>query len=506
MRCRGRVARVTRPTRHSVPRAWIAAGKVPVNALHLRLAAWALQQCHVYGCIAGLAVCGVTACASGADKAPTKSEPAAAAAADAKEEFRTAKREIQARLRNKQPFERIAALRQVGHYPTVDAAKLVVGVGLKDDTPEVRSAAYDTLLDFKDDPEIARYLLLTVSKETRRGSQSATALPLVAVLLASNVPGMDREVTAYLERQGNTHEGLALLETLADELGDHGQAEDVPSLAKLTALKTFHEEFGLRRAVVQALVKISASQAIGQLISILEKVQGEIRGEILKHLTDSTGEEFGLDSKAWSDWWKDNEKTFQMNGAAGPRKEVKGLAAGPGAGGSMYYGLRIYAQKLVFIIDTSGSMMGPRLAAAKRELLQAVDGLSDDTQFSIVAFNSVVYPWQKQLVPANSTMKQAAARWINALEIGATTASYDALEAGLRFDAEAIYFLTDGAPHGGKVSSPPDIVTLISRENYTRRLSIYTIGIDAGPAGGLFDEFLAALARQNWGVYRRVDQ
>ena len=142
--------------------------------------------------------------------------------------------------------------------------------------------------------------------------------------------------------------------------------------------------------------------AIGQLVTILEKVKGEIRGEIVKYLTEATGQDLGLDSAAWTEWWKDNEKTFQA-AAAVPRKDVKELAAGRGAGGtSMYYGLSIYAQKLVFIIDISSSMIGPRLAAAKRELLQAVDGLTEDTQFSIVAFNSMVHPWQRQLVPANA--------------------------------------------------------------------------------------------------------
>jgi hypothetical protein len=92
------------------------------------------------------------------------------------------------------------------------------------------------------------------------------------------------------------------------------------------------------------------------------------------------------------------------------------------------------------------------------------------------------------------------------LEADAMTASYDALEAALRFDAEAIYFLTDGAPHGGKVSAPADIVQMITRANYSRRVSINTIGIGVGAAGGLFDEFLSVLAKQNWGVYRRVDE
>ena len=56
------------------------------------------------------------------------------------------------------------------------------------------------------------------------------------------------------------------------------------------------------------------------------------------------------------------------------------------------------------------------------------------------------------------------------------------------------------------MQNPAEIVTLITRANYARRLSIYTIGIGAGPQGGIFDEFLTQLAKQNWGQYRRVDQ
>ena len=430
----------------------------------------------------------------------------------AKDEFRAVRRDIQARLRNKQPFERIAAVRDLHHYPTVEAAKLLVAVGLKDDTPEVRSAAYDTLLDFKDDAEIARHLLVTLNKETRRGATNPTTLPMLAVLMASSLPDIERDVSAYLDRQAGTRDGLALIEMLADELGEHAQAEDVPSLTRLTTISAFAREFGLRRAVAQALIRINAPEAIGQLIALLETIRGEIRGEIVQHLTTATGQDLGLEAGPWREWWKENEKTFQTTGAVASA-DAKNPAPAAGVGRSMYYGLSIYAQKLVFIIDTSGSMLEPttnfqgtRLAAAKRELLQAIDRLPEDTQFSIVAFNSMVYPWQKQLVAANNTMKNSATRWVNNLEPGNSTASYDALEAGLHFDAEALFFLTDGAPHGGKVQNPVEIVTLITRANYARRLSIYTLGIGVGPAGGVFDEFLSTLAKQNWGVYRRVDQ
>ena len=390
---------------------------------------------------------------------------------DAKDEFPPPRRTFKPGCATSKSLSALRALRDAGKYPTIDAAKLVVSVGLKDDAPEVRNAAYDTLLDFKDNAEVARYLLVTVNKETRRGNAGPNTLPMLGVLLSSSLPDIERDVTAYLEKQANGHDGPVLVAALADELGGHGQPDDVALLAKLSELSTFEREFGLRRAIVQALIKIGSTPAVGQLIAILEKVKGEIRGDIVQYLNDATGQDLGMDSAAWTEWWKDNEKTFQAPGGVVQRKDVKDFAAagrGGGRGTSMYYGLSIYAQKLVFIIDISSSMLGPRLAAAKRELLQAVDGLTEDMEFSIVAFNSDVHPWQRQFVPANAQMKQAASRWITMLECNSMTASYDALEAGLRFDAEALYFLTDGEPHGGKVSAPPEIVRLITQVNYSR--------------------------------------
>ena len=101
----------------------------------------------------------------------------------------------------------------------------------------------------------------------------------------------------------------------------------------------------------------------------------------------------------------------------------------------------------------------PRSASYCKRL----DGLTDDAQFSVLAFNGEVYAWRKQLTPANAAMKEAAQHWVASLETANSTASYDALEAGLQFDAEAIFFLTDGVPQGGNINNPADIVALITR-------------------------------------------
>ena len=102
--------------------------------------------------------------------------------------------------------------------------------------------------------------------------------------------------------------------------------------------------------------------------------------------------------------------------------------------------------------------------------------------------------WQPKLVPATSENREIACRFVYAQELGPQTASYDALEAALTFDAEAIYFLTDGAPFGGKVTQPVQIVTLITKLNRLRRMTINSIGIGVGANGNVFDAFLKALA------------
>ena len=122
-----------------------------------------------------------------------------------------------------------------------------------------------------------------------------------------------------------------------------------------------------------------------------------------------------------------------------------------------------------------------------------------------MVFNSSVSTWQRQLVAATEGSKKAAIHYVNSQGTHFFTASYDALEAALQFDTEAIYFLSDGAPYGGKIAAPVDIVAAITAANRTRRISIYTIGVGAGIPGGPLDLFLKTLAEKNLGLYRRVD-
>ena len=75
---------------------------------------------------------------------------------------------------------------------------------------------------------------------------------MLGVLLASTLPDIDKDVISYLEKQANSHDGLALVEALADELGGHGQPEDAAPLAKLVALPSFERDSASPRSCAGA--------------------------------------------------------------------------------------------------------------------------------------------------------------------------------------------------------------------------------------------------------------
>src|SRR5204863_615605 len=199
-------------------------------------------------------------------------------------------------------------------------------------------------------------------------------------------------------------------------------------------------------------------------------------------------------------WWNEKEKSFEFPPEKKPQPiaHIGPQAAKPPQNGPSYYGLPLSGAKIIFIIDTSGSMIGPRIFAAKRELSRAIGELPEGVEFNIIAFNSRTYAWQSKLVPASAENKQSAQYFVVALGLASQTASYDALDTALQFDGEAIYFLTDGAPVGGRITSPPDIVRTITQQNRFRRMTINSLGIGVGFPGNPFDNFLSALAQHNF--------
>jgi von Willebrand factor type A domain len=430
---------------------------------------------------------------------------ALAAESNLEKEFRSVQRSIQAQMKSKNREQRLAAVRRLEAYPLVEAAKVLLLSGMASGDDEVRRASYETLLEFKEDTAIGLFLALAIEKDLKRGVVDDGTCAGMGVLLAAKNPELEKKTEQLLEQASNTPttSGLLLLVTVADELGIQASEASLNSLLKLRRLPLFTKHFAFRRAVTQGLMRVRQVGAVTALVEILPESQGEIRSDIVRYLIAISGQNIGPDPVLWAGWWKTSKATFKFADPARPVPAVRANVAQPGA--KSYYGLPL-ATRMLFIMDTSGSMRGARSEAAKRELIKVIAELPDSTSFSVLVFNSRVAVWEAQLAEATSENKDRACRFVASQELAANTASYDALEAALTLDAEAIYFLTDGAPYGGKVTQPAQIVTVITRLNRLRRMTINSIGIGVGKDGNVFDTFLKALAENNYGEYIRVDE
>jgi Mg-chelatase subunit ChlD len=202
-----------------------------------------------------------------------------------------------------------------------------------------------------------------------------------------------------------------------------------------------------------------------------------------------------------------------------------------------FYGLKTAGQKVVFVVDVSGSMEGKnegsiqdrltgvavqktgtalgnalggtlgslvgqqttsevtKLGGAKRELIPALQGLPESATFSIITFGQQTKPWLMGMVTATGTNRNIAAAFVKDLEANGGTPAKRALEQAFQYpDVNVIFFVSDGQPTDGRAN---DILNHVRTLNARRGITVSTVGL----GGDQDEEFLAALATQNGGRY-----
>jgi Ca-activated chloride channel family protein len=138
-------------------------------------------------------------------------------------------------------------------------------------------------------------------------------------------------------------------------------------------------------------------------------------------------------------------------------------------------------KETIFIIDTSGSMAGPSLDAAKNALLLALDRLSARDRFDIIEFNSVTRTLFDTPQPATGDVVKNAKEWVTNLRSDGGTEMLPALQAALNDPSSSndgvvrqVIFMTDG-----DVGNEAELFSFI-RANLGRS-RLFTVGIGAAP-------------------------
>lgn len=120
---------------------------------------------------------------------------------------------------------------------------------------------------------------------------------------------------------------------------------------------------------------------------------------------------------------------------------------------------RILPKEIVFVLDRTGSMSGPKIEQARKSLLYCLNSLHPSDRFDLITFNESPDTLYKTLVPATADNVAKARRFVDNIEAAGGTNIDEALRSAtklLRDEAGAgkmIVFLTDGLPTVGETDT-----------------------------------------------------
>lgn len=299
-----------------------------------------------------------------------------------------------------------------------------------------------------------------------------------------------------------------------------------------------HELDLVVRLAMHAAVERRSKAAIPVLIDLIDPDLTEGRGAITHFARASLVALVGQDFQSIEDWrnfWKASGATFdpEASDEDEPTKVHRDVEA------PEFFGVPIISSNVAFVIDISGSMqrfdpggesgrssweVRQRITRTKRALAEAINKLSKDSKFNVIAFNEEITRFQKRLVPASKGAKNKSMRWVKKLVADRGTDTGAALKAAFEDPrVDTIVLLSDGSPHtpeGEPRELMPKVLRLIKDLNRIRRVPIHTFGFTGEgewPPGSKYrgqpiranpqqlEAFLREIAKSTGGEFTKID-
>jgi hypothetical protein len=186
--------------------------------------------------------------------------------------------------------------------------------------------------------------------------------------------------------------------------------------------------------------------------------------------------------------------TGRGRGRAG-RNEMAG-----DVGRTSFFGTPARANRVVYLVDNSGSMKQGRMETTLFELARSIDAMTDKQEFYVVFYSDQAYP---MLYP-NSVMEPLAATrenkqrlyaWLHTVELCQGGAILKAMEIAESLDPQVVYVLSDG-----------DMTGTVTMQRLTqsneRPFSVHTLGM--GVSKPQDAQNLLAIAQANRGTFQMV--
>ncbi|XP_055002656.1 inter-alpha-trypsin inhibitor heavy chain H5 isoform X2 [Sorex araneus] len=168
-------------------------------------------------------------------------------------------------------------------------------------------------------------------------------------------------------------------------------------------------------------------------------------------------------------------------------------------------------KNIVFVLDSSASMVGTKLRQTKDALFTILHDLRPQDRFSIIGFSNRIKVWKDHLVPVTPDSVRDGKVYIHHMTPSGGTDIHGALQRAIKLltthvaqdaagerSVSLVVFLTDGKPTVGETHTPR--ILSHTQEAARGRVCIFTVGIGSDVDFALLEQ----LSLQNCGRTRRV--
>lgn len=145
-------------------------------------------------------------------------------------------------------------------------------------------------------------------------------------------------------------------------------------------------------------------------------------------------------------------------------------------------------QDVVLVMDTSGSMRGPKMEQARKAMKYCLGQFGSADRFSVLSFATAVNSYEEKLLDATAEQLRKAQKWVDELEATGGTAINAALEAAMKLRPTegdrpfTILFFTDGQPTIGETDADKIFRNIVAKNSGNTRIFTFGVGDDVNAA------------------------
>lgn len=292
-----------------------------------------------------------------------------------------------------------------------------------------------------------------------------------------------------------------------------GRCRHPKALSSLQQLAGMPVPWPAAIAAAVALQRHPGTTTVDRLIDLLWREDDGVRSAAFESLVHVTGiRDLPPEPAKWVEWWAKAREGFKFPGAAAkPDADVTTVARDP-VTVPTYYDIPIRGQRVIFCLDVSASMWGPKFEAATAELSRAIRCLPSTHRFNVIFFNEHPFPWRKDLLPALPFQKLECVTAFDEMETKMYTNIFDTLERALGFaglgrraipdppGVDDVFLLTDGEPNRGRYRDERGILAGLAEIDPHLHVRIHTISV-----GDVSKALMTAIAEARGGRHAHVD-